>query len=80
MTLFPTYPIPRELLKYPLNPQKPIYYTKKENFPTKNTKKHPHTTKKKLSRFYPLDSFFFVIIPSLLLDGCVITLLIGVLS
>ena len=51
---FPSHtPTPRELLKYPLNPQKPIYYTKKENFPHKEHKTNPHTTKKKLSKMSP---------------------------
>ena len=49
MTLFPHLPHTQGIIEISLKPpKKPIYYTKKENFPTKNTKPIPHTTKKKL--------------------------------
>ena len=69
MTLFPHLPHTQGIIEISLKPPKTPYIIQKKRISPQRTQKHtPTLQKKKLSRFYPLDSFF------------VITLLIGVLS
>ena len=52
MTLFPHIPHTQGIIEISLKTPKTHILYKKENFPTKNTKLIPHTTKKKLPGYY----------------------------
>ena len=58
---FVCYPHTQGIIEISLKPpKKPIYYTKKENFPTKNTKSIP-TLQKRNSQVITPRSFFLSI-------------------
>lgn len=52
MTLFPHIPHTQGIIEISLKPPKPHILYKKREFPHKEHKKHPHTTKKKLPGYY----------------------------